>query len=68
MTRQPPVRHGTVLAMAVWLPWLITALDPFNRRDWLLEILLVVTTEDCCCLPADASGTRTGPACYLPGS
>ncbi len=42
MTCRPPVRHGTVLAMAVWLLWLITAHDPFNRRGWLLENLLVI--------------------------
>ena len=35
--------HGPVLAMALWLLvlWVITAIDPFSRRDWLLENLLV---------------------------
>ena len=38
-----PARHGPVLLMAGWLLvlWLVTAIDPFSRRDWLLENLLV---------------------------
>lgn len=36
-------RHGPVLVMAGWLLvlWVITAIKPFNRRDWFLENLLV---------------------------
>lgn len=35
--------HAPVLLMALWLLvlWAITAIDPFSRRDWLLENLLV---------------------------
>ena len=31
-------------ALLVWLTglWLVTAIEPFNRRDWLLENLLVI--------------------------
>jgi putative membrane protein len=38
-----PARHGSVLLMAGWLSllWLVTAIEPFSRRDWLLENLLV---------------------------
>jgi len=36
-------RQGPVLVMVVWLLllWLVTAIEPFNRRDWFLENLLV---------------------------
>lgn len=36
-------RHGPVLVMVIWLVllWLVTAIEPFSRRDWLLENLLV---------------------------
>jgi len=39
-SRQGPV---PVLIMVVWLLllWLVTAIEPFNRRDWFLENLLV---------------------------
>ena len=39
-----PFRHNRPLqAMVLWLLvlWIITAIEPFNRRDWLLENLLV---------------------------
>jgi putative membrane protein len=40
---QTPSRQAPVLVMAGWLLlfWLVTAIEPFNRRDWLLENLLV---------------------------
>lgn len=41
---QPNFRHNRLLqGLLVWLLvlWIITAIDPFNRRDWLLENLLV---------------------------
>jgi putative membrane protein len=43
MTRQAQPRHGPVLVMTAWLVllWVITAIEPFNRRDWFLENLLV---------------------------
>jgi putative membrane protein len=43
MPRQTHAGHGPVLVMATWLLllWVITAIDPFSRRDWLLENLLV---------------------------
>jgi putative membrane protein len=43
MASQVQSRHGPVLAMAAWLVllWLITAIEPFDRRDWFLENLLV---------------------------
>jgi len=36
-------RQTPVLVMVAWLLllWLVTAIEPFNRRDWLLENLLV---------------------------
>ena len=39
-----PFRHNRPLqVMVLWLLvlWIITAIEPFNRRDWLLENLLV---------------------------
>ena len=43
MSSQAQSRHAPVLVMAVWLLllWLVTAIEPFNRRDWFLENLLV---------------------------
>ncbi len=43
MTSQAHTRHGPVLVMVLWLLllWLVTAIEPFNRRDWFLENLLV---------------------------
>jgi len=43
MDSQVRSRHGPVLVMAAWLVlfWLVTAIEPFNRRDWFLENLLV---------------------------
>ncbi len=43
MTIQP-FRHNRLLhGLILWLLvlWVITAIEPFNRRDWLLENLLV---------------------------
>mgnify|MGYP000028258597 CR=1 FL=1 len=40
-----PFRHNRPLqAMVLWLLvlWVVTAIEPFNRRDWFLENLLVV--------------------------
>lgn len=40
----PPFRSNrTLQGLVLWLAllWVITAIDPFNRRDWLLENLLV---------------------------
>ncbi|MBI5040505.1 MAG: DUF2238 domain-containing protein [Gammaproteobacteria bacterium] len=42
----PPFRNNRILhALILWLLilWAITAVEPFNRRDWLLENLLVFT-------------------------
>ncbi len=43
MTSQAQPRNGPVLVMTAWLVllWIITAIEPFNRRDWFLENLLV---------------------------
>lgn len=43
MTSQVHTRNGPVLVMVIWLLllWLVTAIEPFNRRDWFLENLLV---------------------------
>jgi putative membrane protein len=43
MIRPVQSRHGPVLVMAAWLLllWTVTAIEPFDRRDWLLENLLV---------------------------
>ena len=43
MASQAQSRHVPVLVMAAWLLllWLVTAIEPFNRRDWFLENLLV---------------------------
>ena len=43
MASQVQSRHGPVLAMAAWLLlfWMVTAIEPFDRRDWFLENLLV---------------------------
>jgi len=32
------MRHGPVLVMVAWLMllWVVTAIEPFNRRDWFL--------------------------------
>lgn len=41
---QPDFRHNCLLQgllVALLLLWIITAIAPFNRRDWLLENLLV---------------------------
>jgi putative membrane protein len=40
---QTQSRHAPVLVMVAWLLflWLVTAIEPFNRRDWFLENLLV---------------------------
>ena len=40
----PPFRHNTFLqGLILWLfvVWVLAAIEPFNRRDWLLENLLV---------------------------
>jgi putative membrane protein len=41
--KQAQSRQAPVLVMAAWLLllWVVTAIEPFNRRDWLLENLLV---------------------------
>jgi len=43
MTSQAQPRNGPVLVMTAWLVllWIVTAIEPFNRRDWFLENLLV---------------------------
>lgn len=43
MSSQARSRQAPVVFMAAWLLllWLVTAIEPFNRRDWLLENLLV---------------------------
>lgn len=43
MISPSPASARPVLIMAGWLLllWVITAIDPFSRRDWLLENLLV---------------------------
>lgn len=43
MASQAQSRHAPVLVMAAWLLllWLVTAIEPYNRRDWFLENLLV---------------------------
>jgi putative membrane protein len=43
LASQAQSRHVPVLVMAAWLLllWLVTAIEPFNRRDWFLENLLV---------------------------
>ncbi len=40
---QAQSRQAPVLVMAAWLLllWVVTAIEPFNRRDWFLENLLV---------------------------
>jgi putative membrane protein len=41
--KQAQSRQVPVLVMAAWLLllWVVMAIEPFNRRDWLLENLLV---------------------------
>lgn len=43
MTPQPFRNNRTLQGLVLWLAllWVITAIEPFNRRDWLLENLLV---------------------------
>jgi len=43
LVSQTQSRQVPVLVMAAWLLllWVVTAIDPFDRRDWFLENLLV---------------------------
>jgi putative membrane protein len=43
VTPQPFRRNRLLQGLILWLVvlWVITAIEPFNRRDWLLENLLV---------------------------
>lgn len=43
MTPRPFRSNLPLQGLIVWLTvlWIITAIDPFNRRDWLLENLLI---------------------------
>lgn len=43
MSTRPFRSNRPLQALILWLAvlWVITAIDPFNRRDWLLENLLV---------------------------
>ncbi len=43
LVTRAPARSGPVLIMAGWLLllWVVCAIEPFSRRDWLLENLLV---------------------------
>lgn len=44
MTTQPFRNNHLLQVLILWLTalWVITAIEPYNRRDWLLENLLVL--------------------------
>ncbi len=43
MTPQPFRSNRLLQGLILWLAvlWVITAIEPYNRRDWLIENLLV---------------------------